>query len=107
MPNSYSGTTVFPEADNLPTGINVYYNRDDIERENRRNPQLSRFLDPVIVACVVYHDAFAVTHHTPYILRLYVVKNGFPCCVLPADADELSKSQIVLQQEDLGGLAPD
>jgi len=61
----------------------------------------------MVLACIVYRDPLGIDHHTPYILEFIAIKNGVINLVIPSEAEELSRSEIRVQQAIRTGMAPD
>jgi hypothetical protein len=112
QPSQYLGISVFPGYTTSPLGVTTYISIDDIRKFQSQFEHLttrpSGFVSPLVLACIVYKDPVGVvTYHTPCTLDLVRVVNGQACCVVPSGADELAKSQIIVEQEIESGMPPD
>jgi hypothetical protein len=108
QPLEFIGFSVFPNfTTQLPVSWTTSISNEEISTAAKDfAPELKR-LWPMILACVVYRDPSGIDHHTPYILELVAIANGVRSPLIPSEADELSKSHIILQQSVTTGMPPD
>jgi hypothetical protein len=105
-----SGIAIFPNFTAPPWSIATTLPNDKLEAAIAvaRTPGVESInIAPYVIACIKYKDPSGTYHHTPYVLKLVVVKDGQMCCAVPVDPKELAASEVVVQQYSLGDMPPD
>ena len=103
----YIGTSVFPNFTTQQSNWATYISNEQISAAEKDYPPTLKRLWPMVLACIVYRDPLGIDHHTPYILEFIAIKNGVINLVIPSEAEELSRSEIRVQQAIRTGMAPD